>query len=165
MLILKRKYLVRTLFAALALMGILILSVPLSAIVIDISTNQVRAYIGNSPANNLGTCNNQVDMISPPRSTGSILKPFLYAAMLSDGEMLPNALLPDIPVYLSGYAPKNFEAPSLIPSDGNSELTRQESIVLKAKRWPFLKKDSKRNRVLIASPLKSFSIIQDKTKT
>jgi len=80
-----------------------------SAIVIDVKTNQVRAYIGNSPANTLGTFNNQVDMISSPRSTGSILKPFLYAAMLSDGEMLPNALLPDIPVYLSGYAPKNFD--------------------------------------------------------
>lgn len=80
-----------------------------SAIVIDVKTNQVRAYIGNSPANNLGTFNNQVDMISSQRSTGSILKPFLYAAMLSDGEMLPNALLPDIPVYLSGYAPKNFD--------------------------------------------------------
>jgi penicillin-binding protein 1C len=80
-----------------------------SAIVIDVKTNQVRAYIGNSPANTLGTFNNQVDMISSPRSTGSILKPFLYAAMLSDGEMLPNALLPDVPVYLSGYAPKNFD--------------------------------------------------------
>jgi len=80
-----------------------------SAIVIDVKSNQVRAYIGNSPANNLIDCNNQVDMISSPRSTGSILKPFLYASMLSDGEMLPNALLPDIPVYLSGYAPKNFD--------------------------------------------------------
>ena len=80
-----------------------------SAIVIDVKTNQVRAYIGNSPANNPGDFNSQVDMVSSPRSTGSILKPFLYASMLSDGEMLPNALLPDIPVYLSGYAPKNFD--------------------------------------------------------
>lgn len=80
-----------------------------SAIVIDVKTNQVRAYIGNSPANKLAAFNNQVDMISSPRSTGSILKPFLYAVMLSDSEMLPNALLPDIPVYLSGYAPKNFD--------------------------------------------------------
>ena len=80
-----------------------------SAIVIDVKTNQVRAYIGNSPANHLGDFNNQVDMISSSRSTGSILKPFLYAAMLSDGEMLPNALLPDIPVFLSGYAPRNFD--------------------------------------------------------
>ncbi len=80
-----------------------------SAIVIDVKNNQVQAYIGNSPANNLSDCNNQVDMISSVRSTGSIMKPFLYASMLSDGEMLPNAMLPDIPVYLSGYAPKNFD--------------------------------------------------------
>lgn len=80
-----------------------------SAIVIDVKTNQVRAYIGNSPANDPKEYNNQVDMISSVRSTGSILKPFLYASMLSDGKMLPNALLPDIPVYLSGYAPKNFD--------------------------------------------------------
>jgi penicillin-binding protein 1C len=80
-----------------------------AAIVVDVKTNRVLAYIGNSPANNLTESNNQVDMITSPRSTGSILKPFLYASMLSDGEMLPNALLPDIPVYLSGYAPKNFD--------------------------------------------------------
>lgn len=80
-----------------------------SALVIDVRNNQVRAYVGNSPANNSNEYNNQVDMVSSPRSTGSILKPFLYGAMLSGGEMLPNALLPDIPVYLSGYAPKNFD--------------------------------------------------------
>ncbi len=80
-----------------------------AAMVIDVKANQVRAYVGNSPANTLDACNNQVDMISANRSTGSILKPFLYAVMLSDGEMLPNALLPDIPVFLSGYAPKNFD--------------------------------------------------------
>ncbi len=80
-----------------------------AAFVIDVKSNEVRAYIGNSPANNSSDWNNQVDMITAERSTGSIMKPFLYAAMLSDGEMLPNSLLPDIPVYLSGYAPKNFD--------------------------------------------------------
>jgi penicillin-binding protein 1C len=80
-----------------------------AAIVVDVKNNQVKAYIGNSPANDFETANNQVDMITALRSTGSILKPFLYAAMLSGGEMLPHTLLPDIPVYLSGYAPKNFD--------------------------------------------------------
>ncbi len=80
-----------------------------AAIVVDVKNNQVKAYIGNSPANDFSTANNQVDMITALRSTGSILKPFLYASMLSDGEMLPHTLLPDIPVFLSGYAPKNFD--------------------------------------------------------
>lgn len=80
-----------------------------AAMVVDVRTNQVKAYIGNAPTPNASDHHNQVDMITSKRSTGSILKPFLYAAMLSDGEMLPNAILPDIPVYLSGYAPKNFD--------------------------------------------------------
>lgn len=80
-----------------------------AAIVVDVKSNRVKAYIGNSPANDFETANNQVDMVTALRSTGSILKPFLYASMLSGGEMLPHALLPDIPVYLSGYAPKNFD--------------------------------------------------------
>jgi penicillin-binding protein 1C len=80
-----------------------------AAIVVDVKNNCVKAYIGNSPANSLDAANNQVDMVTSVRSTGSILKPFLYASMLSGGEMLPHTLLPDIPVYLSGYAPKNFD--------------------------------------------------------
>lgn len=80
-----------------------------AAIVVDVRNNKVKAYIGNSPANSFDVANTQVDMITAQRSTGSILKPFLYASMLSGGEMLPHTLLPDIPVYLSGYAPKNFD--------------------------------------------------------
>lgn len=80
-----------------------------AAIVVDVPNNVVKAYVGNSPANKFDEAGNQVDMIAALRSTGSILKPFLYASMLSDGEMLPHTLWPDIPVYLSGYAPKNFD--------------------------------------------------------
>ncbi|HEY5591885.1 MAG TPA: penicillin-binding transpeptidase domain-containing protein, partial [Paludibacter sp.] len=42
-------------------------------------------------------------------STGSILKPFLFTAMLDDSKMMPNALMPDLPLYFSGYAPQNFD--------------------------------------------------------
>ncbi|MCD8079685.1 MAG: penicillin-binding protein 1C, partial [Bacteroides sp.] len=43
-----------------------------------------------------------------PRSTGSILKPFLYGAMLQEGELLPHTLLPDIPMNINGFTPQNF---------------------------------------------------------
>ncbi len=37
-----------------------------------------------------------------------MLKPFLYSAALTSGDLLPEMLLPDIPTYISGYSPKNY---------------------------------------------------------
>ena len=50
-----------------------------------------------------------VDVIAAPRSPGSALKPVLYAAMLSDGLILPNSIIADIPTQIGSYAPKNFD--------------------------------------------------------
>jgi penicillin-binding protein 1C len=79
----------------------------IAALVIDVKTNQVIAYCGNTQFQE-NTFGNQVDIIQSNRSTGSILKPFLYCAMLQDGEILPNTLLPDIPVNINGFSPQNF---------------------------------------------------------
>ena len=78
----------------------------LSILVIDIQTRNIMSYVGNSPTD----LNHQkdVDIIVAPRSTGSILKPLLYAGMLDDGELLPNTLVADIPTQISGYTPQNF---------------------------------------------------------
>ncbi|MEJ2033260.1 MAG: penicillin-binding transpeptidase domain-containing protein [Deltaproteobacteria bacterium] len=48
-------------------------------------------------------------MIHRPRSTGSILKPFLFAAMIQEGDILPNTLIPDIPTQYGGYMPENYD--------------------------------------------------------
>ncbi|MEO7446205.1 MAG: penicillin-binding protein 1C [Ferruginibacter sp.] len=79
------------------------------ALVMEVSTGNVLAYTGNGNA--LKGENNQaaVDIIGARRSPGSTLKPFLYAAMLSDGQVLPNSLVPDIPTQIGGYAPVNFD--------------------------------------------------------
>jgi len=37
------------------------------------------------------------------------MKPFIYAAMLQAGELLPDALVPDVPINISGFSPKNFD--------------------------------------------------------
>lgn len=79
----------------------------LAILVIDIRTNQVAAYCGNVHFNQKQS-GNQVDVIQAPRSTGSILKPFLYYAMLQEGSLLPDMLLPDIPININGFAPQNF---------------------------------------------------------
>lgn len=79
----------------------------LAIIVVDVETRDILAYVGNSPTDKAHQ--KDVDVITAPRSTGSILKPFLYAAMLDEGELLPNTLIPDIPTYIGGYVPQNFD--------------------------------------------------------
>jgi penicillin-binding protein 1C len=78
-----------------------------AAIIIDIKTNQVIAYCGNVQFNS-SVFGNQVDIVQAERSTGSILKPFLYCAMLQEGDLLPKTLLPDIPLNINGFSPQNF---------------------------------------------------------
>lgn len=79
----------------------------LAILVIDIRSNQVVAYCGNVNFER-EEGGNQVDVIQAPRSTGSILKPFLYYALLQEGSLLPHTLLPDIPVNINGFTPQNF---------------------------------------------------------
>ena len=79
----------------------------LAILVIDIPSYQVVAYCGNVHFDRKQG-GNQVDVIQAPRSTGSILKPFLYYAMLQEGSLLPDMLLPDVPGNINGFTPQNF---------------------------------------------------------
>jgi len=76
-------------------------------IISETSTGKVLAYVGNSYSEK-NEHQNYVDIINSPRSTGSILKPFLYAFMLNEGKILPNSLLEDVPIQIGSYGPKNF---------------------------------------------------------
>ena len=79
----------------------------LAILVLDVETREVLAYVGNAPTTSAN--NNYVDIISKSRSTGSILKPLLYASLLDGGELLPNALVADVPTAINGYKPENFD--------------------------------------------------------
>ena len=78
----------------------------MAVLVLDVKTKKVLGYVGNTPT----TKENQkdVNIIDAPRSTGSILKPLLYMAMLDKGELLPNTLVADIPTTIANYTPQNF---------------------------------------------------------
>ncbi len=79
-----------------------------AALILDVNTGKVLAYAGNtSGEKNIDHANN-VDIILSPRSTGSILKPYLYAGMLNDGLLLPTTLIPDIPMQIGGFIPENY---------------------------------------------------------
>lgn len=80
-----------------------------AALIVDNRDFTVLAYVGNagwSVHNERGLA---VDIIRRPRSTGSILKPLLYAAMLDSGQLLPHMLLTDVPTQIAGFTPENFD--------------------------------------------------------
>lgn len=79
-----------------------------AVIVVGVNTGNVLAYAGNLRRLGKADYGNDVDVIISPRSTGSIMKPFLYAAMLNDALILPNTLIPDIPVQIGGFIPENY---------------------------------------------------------
>lgn len=78
----------------------------IAVLVLDVHTRDVLAYVGNSPTDHAHQ--KHVNIINKPRSTGSILKPFLFTAMLDSGELLPNQLVPDVPTQFGNYVPENF---------------------------------------------------------
>lgn len=80
----------------------------LAAVILDIRTGETIAYVGNASPQR-ARAGSEVDIAAAPRSTGSILKPFLYCAALQDGTILPRTLLKDTPVNLNGFAPQNFD--------------------------------------------------------
>ncbi len=89
-----------------------------AVLVMEVSTGEVLAYTGNVPDVE-AEHGKDIDIISAPRSTGSILKPFLYAGMLAGGEITPEMLIQDIPTVMSGYSPKNYNLKydGVIPAD------------------------------------------------
>ncbi len=97
------------------------------ALVIETETGNVLAYIGNSYSEK-NEHENYVDVISAPRSTGSILKPFLYAFMLNENKILPASLLEDIPTQIGSYGPKNFNLTydGLVPA--NNAIARSLNV-------------------------------------
>lgn len=78
----------------------------IALLVMDTETGNVLSYCGNAGFDNKD--DNQVDVIISRRSTGSILKPFLYCAMMEDGQLTPSMLLPDVPIQIAGYKPQNY---------------------------------------------------------
>ncbi len=80
----------------------------IAVLVLNTQSGEVLAYVGNA---HLPDRNNSqyVDNVVSRRSSGSILKPLLYAAMLHEGDMLPASLVSDIPTRIGSYAPENFE--------------------------------------------------------
>ena len=98
----------------------------MAVLVMDIKTREVKSYVGNTPTTKAHQ--KDVDIIQSGRSTGSVLKPLLYSAMMDKGELLPEELVPDIPTVIAGYAPKNFSETYNGAVPANKALARSLNI-------------------------------------
>ena len=80
----------------------------LAVVVMDVRSGEVLAYAGNVYDPGDRSAGTGVDVIPARRSSGSVLKPILYAGMLDDGTALPTMLFPDVPTYYRDFTPQNY---------------------------------------------------------
>ena len=79
-----------------------------AALVVETQTGKVLAYVGSQSF--LDSLNQgQVDGVRALRSSGSILKPFLYALSMDEGIILPQSMMKDVPSYYGSFAPMNAD--------------------------------------------------------
>ncbi|HID40472.1 MAG TPA: penicillin-binding protein 1C, partial [Calditrichaeota bacterium] len=79
-----------------------------AVLLVDNDGGKVRAYVG-SPDFFDREHGGQVDGLRAPRSSGSILKPFLYALAMDEGLILPQTQIRDVPSYFGAFSPANFD--------------------------------------------------------
>ncbi len=79
----------------------------IAALIIEVKSGKVKSYAGN--VYEAGKQHHhEVDVVQAPRSTGSILKPLLFAALIEEGKISPESIIPDVPVRFADYMPENF---------------------------------------------------------
>lgn len=79
-----------------------------AVVVAEHDTGAVRAVVGNFDFDDAAHAG-QIPGFDKPRSTGSLLKPFLYAQGIDDGLVAPEFLVPDIPTSYGNYSPENYK--------------------------------------------------------
>jgi len=80
----------------------------IAALVCDTQSGEIIAYLGSHDFWDK-TNNGMVDGVQAPRSSGSILKPLLYALSIDDGLVLPITKMRDIPTFYGSFSPSNAD--------------------------------------------------------
>ncbi len=96
------------------------------ALIVDVNSGDIIAYTGNARIPE--TRAPYVDLIKAKRSSGSILKPFLYGQAMADGLIHPTTLLRDVPLVMNKFVPSNFNGQfeGVVPA--NSALYRSLNV-------------------------------------
>ena len=78
----------------------------IAIVVAETKSGKVRSYIGSQDFYEDDWAG-KVDGVMAPRSSGSLLKPFLYALCIDKGIVLPDSLIKDVPSNYYGFSPVN----------------------------------------------------------
>ncbi len=78
-----------------------------AVLIADTATGRIRAYMGSVDFFDVAV-GGRVDGVRAPRSSGSILKPFLYAASFDSGLIVPETMIVDVPTSFGTFNPQNI---------------------------------------------------------
>lgn len=92
-----------------------------AAVVIENKSMQILAYVGSQDFTDKRH-GGQVDGVNSLFSPGSTLKPFIYAKAMEKGLITPLKKLYDVPLYIAGYKPLNYNERFL------GEVTAKEAL-------------------------------------
>ena len=79
-----------------------------AALIADTKSGEVLAYVGSQDFSDSAT-QGQVDGVRAARSSGSILKPFLYALAMDRGLVVSESVLVDVLTHFNAFTPANYE--------------------------------------------------------
>jgi penicillin-binding protein 1C len=79
-----------------------------AVLVTDTQTGKIKAWVGSQNFFDFETLG-QVDGVLASRSSGSVLKPFLYGLAIDQGIILPQTLVKDVPTYFNAFSPHNAD--------------------------------------------------------
>ncbi len=78
-----------------------------AVIVLAVKDSSVLAYLGNYP--DPARPGWQVDGVQIARQPGSLLKPFIFAALAGAGKISPSSRVYDLPAFWPDYTPRNID--------------------------------------------------------
>jgi len=103
-----------------------------AVVVLDTPTAQCLASVSLS----LDRGSEAIDLANRPRSSGSTLKPFIYAAAFDAGICTPQSIVNDSPTVWAGYAPQDYDrdfAGPMIAADAMAQSRNVPAMALLSK--------------------------------
>ncbi|MBN1808981.1 MAG: penicillin-binding protein 1C, partial [Planctomycetes bacterium] len=98
----------------------------LAVVVIDVRSSDVLAMLGSADPND--AAHGFVNCAAVRRQPGSLLKPFIFAAAFSSGELTPASIVYDVPMSWHGYSPQNMDSCYLGPMTAEQALSASRNV-------------------------------------